>query len=105
MLDLSKIFGRKKSSKDLAKDRLKLVLVHDRANVSPDFLESIKDEIKGYIVMNGWRMGDVARKISKPNSKSPLQNLSNKLNNETIRYTEVKEIADALGYEIKWEKK
>ena len=55
--------------------------------------------------MNGWRMGDVARKISKPNSKSPLQNLSNKLNNETIRYTEVKEIADALGYEIKWEKK
>ena len=45
MLDLSKIFGRKKSSKDLAKDRLKLVLVHDRANVSPDFLESIKDEI------------------------------------------------------------
>lgn len=45
MLDLSKIFGRKKSSKDFAKDRLKLVLVHDRANVSPDFLESIKDEI------------------------------------------------------------
>lgn len=45
MLDLSKIFGRKKASKDLAKDRLKLVLVHDRANVSPDFLESIKDEI------------------------------------------------------------
>lgn len=50
-------------------------------------------------------MGDVARKISKPNSKSPLQNLSNKLNNETIRYSEVKEIADALEYEIKWEKK
>lgn len=67
--------------------------------------QSIKNEIKGYIVMNGWRMGDVARKISKPNSKSPLQNLSNKLNNETIRYTEVKEIADALGYKIKWEKK
>ena len=21
-------------------------------------LQSIKDEIKGYIVMNGWRMGD-----------------------------------------------
>ncbi len=67
--------------------------------------QSVKDEIKGYIVMNGWRMGDVARKISKLNSKSPLQNLSNKLNNETIRYTEVKEIAEALGYEIKWERK
>ena len=67
--------------------------------------QSVKDEIKGYIGMNGWRMGDVARKISKLNSKSPLQNLSNKLNNETIRYTEVKEIAEALGYEIKWERK
>lgn len=67
--------------------------------------QSIKDEIKGYIVMNGWRMGDVARKISKTNSKSSLQNLSNKLNNETIKYAEVKKIADALGYEIKWVKK
>ncbi len=45
MLDLSKIFGRRNTSKDVAKDRLKLVLVHDRANVSPDFLETIKDEI------------------------------------------------------------
>ena len=45
MLDLSRIFGRKSNSKDTAKDRLKLVLVHDRANVSPEFLEQIKDEI------------------------------------------------------------
>ncbi|MBE7023597.1 MAG: cell division topological specificity factor MinE [Clostridia bacterium] len=45
MLDLSKIFGKKNRSKDTAKDRLKLVLVHDRANVSPEFLEKIKDEI------------------------------------------------------------
>lgn len=45
MLDLSKIFGRKNRSKDAAKDRLKLVLVHDRANVSPEFLQKIKDEI------------------------------------------------------------
>lgn len=45
MLDLSKIFGRRNRSKDAAKDRLKLVLVHDRANVSPEFLQKIKDEI------------------------------------------------------------
>ena len=45
MLDLSKIFGKKNRSKDAAKDRLKLVLVHDRANVSPEFLQKIKDEI------------------------------------------------------------
>lgn len=67
--------------------------------------KSIKDEIKGIIMMEGWRMGDVARKISTTKSKSSLQNLSNKLKNETIKYSEVKKIADALGYEVKWEKK
>ncbi len=45
LFDLSKIFGKKQSSKDVAKDRLKLVLIHDRANVSPQFLEMIKSEI------------------------------------------------------------
>jgi len=45
ILDLSRLFGRPKSSKDLAKERLKLVLIHDRANVSPQFLEMVKSEI------------------------------------------------------------
>jgi cell division topological specificity factor len=34
-----------KASKEVAKERLKLVLIHDRANVSPQFLEMIKSEI------------------------------------------------------------
>jgi cell division topological specificity factor len=45
LLDLSKLFGRPKNSKDVAKERLKLVLIHDRANVSPQFLEMIRGEI------------------------------------------------------------
>ncbi len=45
LLDFSKIFSKPKSSKDLAKERLQLVLVHDRANVSPQFLEMVKGEI------------------------------------------------------------
>ena len=46
MLDnIFKFLGKKQSSKDMAKDRLRLVLIHDRANVSPEFLETIKDEI------------------------------------------------------------
>ena len=68
-------------------------------------LQSIKDEVKGYITLSGWQMGDIAKKISKKNSKVPLQNLSNKLTNGTIKYSEVKDIAEAIGYEIKWEKK
>ncbi|HHU90153.1 MAG TPA: cell division topological specificity factor MinE [Clostridiaceae bacterium] len=46
MLDLFKLFTRKKeTSKDVAKERLKLVLIHDRSNVSPQFLEMVKSEI------------------------------------------------------------
>lgn len=45
LLDLSKIFRKQKNSKDVAKERLKLVLIHDRANVSPQFLEMLKSEI------------------------------------------------------------
>jgi len=40
-----KFFNRPKNSKDVAKERLKLVLIHDRANVSPQFLEMVKSEI------------------------------------------------------------
>jgi len=45
LLDLSKLFGKTKAPKDVAKERLKLVLIHDRANVSPQFLEMVKGEI------------------------------------------------------------
>ncbi len=45
LLDLGKLFGRSKNSKEVAKERLKLVLIHDRANVSPQFLEMLKSEI------------------------------------------------------------
>lgn len=47
VLDLiNRVFGRDSgSSKDIAKERLRLVLVHDRANVSPQFLEMLKNEL------------------------------------------------------------
>ena len=36
---------KKKNSGDVAKDRLKLLLVSDRANCSPEMMEQIKNEI------------------------------------------------------------
>ena len=36
---------KKKSSSNVAKDRLKLLLVSDRANCSPEFMEMIKNDI------------------------------------------------------------
>lgn len=38
-------FFRKKSSGTMAKDRLKFVLVSDRANCSPETMEMIKNDI------------------------------------------------------------
>ncbi len=44
-MDLFKFFKKKEKSKDVAKERLKLVLVHDRSEMSPDFLEKVKEDI------------------------------------------------------------
>ncbi|BCN31205.1 cell division topological specificity factor MinE [Anaeromicropila herbilytica] len=38
-------FFKRKSSGNVAKDRLKLVLVSDRANCSPEIMEQIKNDI------------------------------------------------------------
>lgn len=39
------LFSRKSTSKSVAKDRLKLVLIHDRANCSSEMLELMKRDI------------------------------------------------------------
>ena len=38
-------FFKRKTSKDVAKDRLKLLLVSDRASCSPEMMEAIKNDI------------------------------------------------------------
>ena len=46
MLDLFKVFSNEsKTSKSVAKERLKLVLVHDRVDCSPKLLDLIKTDI------------------------------------------------------------
>ena len=34
-----------KTSKEIAKDRLKVVLIHDRANISPEVMQALKNDI------------------------------------------------------------
>ena len=43
-MEILKSFMNKTSPKDVAKDRLKLILIHDRADISPELLENIKEE-------------------------------------------------------------
>ena len=43
---LDRLLGRSEpSSRDIAKERLQLVLVHDRTKISPALLDKMKDEL------------------------------------------------------------
>lgn len=44
-MDFLSFFARKEQSKNVAKDRLKLVLIHDRVNCSTQVLEMLKTDI------------------------------------------------------------
>ncbi|MBC7765177.1 MAG: cell division topological specificity factor MinE [Hyphomonadaceae bacterium] len=43
--EIKKWFSKETSSKDVARDRLKLVLVHDRTCLSSELIEELKNEI------------------------------------------------------------
>lgn len=40
-----KIFSKKEQSGKIAHDRLKVVLIHDRANISPEVMDNLKNDI------------------------------------------------------------
>ena len=42
---LQRLFGGEKASKELAKDRLKLVLIHDRASLSPAMMDDLRRDL------------------------------------------------------------
>ena len=42
---IDRILGRDKNSAKQAKERLKLVLIHDRTDLNPGTLENLKDEL------------------------------------------------------------
>lgn len=44
-----RLFGGRRTSKDIAKERLQFVLVHDRAKIPPALVETLKDEIVAVI--------------------------------------------------------
>lgn len=42
---IERMLGRDRRSANLAKERLKLVLIHDRTDLSPGLMDSMKDEL------------------------------------------------------------
>ena len=61
---------------------------------------SIREDIKSILARENVTMQSIAEKLN-----SSVQNLSNKLRSKTIKFEEVREIADILGYDIEFKKR
>ena len=62
---------------------------------------NVRNEIKAQIVRAGFTMQDVVDRLSDEYGWSDsVSNLSAKLQRESIRYKEVMELADVLGYGV-----
>ena len=65
----------------------------------------IKEDIKAYLVSSGYTITKLAEELNKRNgSDYTVQNLSNKIRKESLKYSEVLQIAEIIGYEIQWNK-
>ena len=71
MLDFSGLFNFKKSSKskDVAKERLKLVLINDRSGLSPKMLEELRVEITK-VISRYLEIDEESLEIQMTNTKS-----------------------------------
>lgn len=66
----------------------------------------LKEDIKAIIIKSGWTMRKVVEALNiKYDRTDTIQNLSAKLNRGTIKYREVLEILEIIGYEIEFVKK
>ena len=85
-------------------------MLHDKQILLKNEVLSIKsnlrNEIKSYIVRSGYTMQEVVDRLSEDYSWSDsVSNLSNKLQRESLRYVEAVQLADALGYDLVWQKR
>ena len=67
---------------------------------------NIRNEIKSYIVREGMTMSEVVDRLAEEYCwSSSVPNFSGKLQQGSLRYSEAKELADVLGYELVWQKR
>lgn len=78
MLDfISRIFGRdNQSSRNVAKERLRLVLVHDRAGVSPELLETLKADLIN-VISNYMEIDEDALEVNLDSSENQVALVAN----------------------------
>jgi len=74
---INRIFGRESSSsRNVAKERLRLVLVHDRAGVSPELLESLKADLIN-VISNYMEIDEDALEVSLDSSENQVALVAN----------------------------
>lgn len=78
MLDfISRIFGRdNQASRNVAKERLRLVLVHDRAGVSPELLETLKADLIN-VINNYMEIDEDALEVSLDSTENQVALVAN----------------------------
>ena len=74
---LMKIFGRdEKPSGKIAKERLRVVLIHDRASVSPEVMDRLKNDILA-VISNYMDVDKGAMEISLANDADSVALIAN----------------------------
>ena len=67
---------------------------------------NVCNEVKSQLMREGITMQEVLERLAvKYGWSKSVSSLSGKLHRETLRYREVVELADVLGYEIVWIKR
>ena len=67
---------------------------------------TVRNEIKAQIVRAGYTMQELGDRLHEEYGwLDSVSNLSAKLQRESIRYKEVVELADVLGYDLIWQKR
>lgn len=65
--------------------------------------KTIKQQIQIALIERNMKLTDLYNQLKERyNKEYSLQNLSSKINRNTLKYTEVQEIADILQYDIVW---
>ena len=82
------------------------VVPKHKQNYGGFFNMNVRNEIKAQIIRAGMTMQQVVDLLSDEYGWSDsVSNLSAKLQRQSIRYKEVLELADVLGYDIVWQKR
>jgi len=74
---ITRIFSREGSaSKNIAKERLRLVLVHDRSSVSPQILQSLKSDLIK-VISNYLEIDEDSLEVNFENSENQVALIAN----------------------------